>query len=66
MKELLVPFDARTRGAECNLRRPVSQRSTASANMATVWNSSQELRQAKTLQEARIVARKIGEAARHL
>ena len=33
MKEVLVPFDNRTRGAECNLRRPVSQRCTASTNM---------------------------------
>ena len=66
MKELLVPFDRRTRGNESNLRRPASQRCTASSNMARVWNSSQELRQAKTLREARAVAKKIGESARHM
>ena len=66
MSELLVPYDTRTRGAEENLRRPVSQRCTASSNMALVWNSAPELRQAKSLQEARRVARKIGESARHL
>ena len=65
MSELLVPYVV-GRGAENNLRRSVSQRCTASSNMALVWNSSPELRQAKTIREARAVARKIGESARHI
>ena len=66
LKEVLVPFDDRTRGAANNLRRPVSQRSISSCNMALTWNASSKLREAKSLGEARVEARKLGEFARHM
>ena len=66
LKEVLVPFDDRTRGAANNLRRPVSQRSISSCNMALTWNASSKLREAKSLGEARKEARRLGEFARHM
>ena len=65
LEEVLQTHDSRTRGAGNNLRRPVSQRCTASANMARAWNSSQQLREAKTLSHARSIAKKMGIEARH-
>ena len=65
LEEVLQTHDSRTRGAENNLRGPVSQRCTASANMARAWNSSQQLREAKTLPHARSIAKKMGIEARH-
>ena len=65
LAEFLQPYDSRTRGAENNLRRPVSWRCRATANMANCWNSYEPLRIAKTIGEARTAARKLANVVRH-
>ena len=65
LAEFLQPYDSRSRAAECNLRRPVSWRCTAITNMANCWNSSELLRNAKTIGEARSAARKLANSVRH-
>ena len=65
LEETLLTFDSRTRGANSNLRRPVSQRCTATKNMTICWNSSKALRSATTLQEARTVAKSMAKEVRH-
>ena len=65
LAEFLQPYDSRTRAAECNLRRPVSGRCIAISNMASCWNSSELLRSAKSIGEARSAARKLANSVRH-
>ena len=65
LSELLLPYDSRTRGAEGNLRKPVSRRCLATSNMANCWNAHEPLRNAKTIGEARSAARKLANAVRH-
>ena len=65
LAEFLQPFDSRTRGAEGNLRKPVSRRCLAISNMANCWNSYEPLRIAKTIGEARSAARKLANVVRH-
>ena len=65
LAEFLQPYDSRTRGAEYNLRKPVSWRCRATANMANCWNSYEPLRIAKTIGEARTAARKLANVVRH-
>ena len=52
-------YDDRTRGAANNWRRPGSTRCVSSCNMASDWNASQDLREAKTLAEAKQETRAI-------
>ena len=52
-------YDDRTRGAANNWRRPASTRCVSSCNMASSWNASQDLREAKTLAEAKQETRAI-------
>ena len=66
MEEVLQSYDSRTRGAVNNLKRPVAHGCIATSNMATTWNVSQPLREAKTLGEARAAARKLAESVRHI
>ena len=63
--EVLEHFDSRTRGSALCLRKPVSQRCTGADNMARSWNSSEALRSATTLHEARTIAKKMASEARH-
>ena len=65
LAEFLQPYDSRTRGAEGNLRKPVSRRCLATSNMANCWNSYEPLRNAKTIGEARSAARKFANSVRH-
>ena len=65
LEDSLELFDDRTRGAANNWRRPASTRCVSSCNMAASWNASQELREAKTLAEAKRVAKKLALSVRH-
>ena len=64
LREVLPTYDTRTRGASSDLRRPISPRCIAAVNMTAVWNSSQELRSAVSLAEAKRVAVQIASSAR--
>ena len=66
LDDTLVPFDDRTRGASQNWRRPISSRCVASSNLAHTWNASEELRNAKTLSEAKSAAKKLAQSVRNL
>ena len=63
---VLQALDSRTRGGQQGLVNPVSPRCTAASNMAIVWNKSQALRSAKTLQEAQKVAKKISKTLKDM
>ena len=65
LDDTLVPFDDRTRGASQNWRRPISTRCVASSNLAQTWNASEELRNAKTLNEAKSAAKKLAQSVRN-
>ena len=66
LKELLQPYDDRTRGSSSNMRKPISQRCTAAKNMCLTWNASSSLREAKSLPEARRAARELAKSVRHM
>ena len=66
LNDTLVPYDERTRGASQNRMRPVSTRCIASTNLAHAWNSSEELRNAKTLTAAKLAAKKLAQSVRNL
>ena len=65
LHDVLESYDCRTRGSADNLKRPKSERCLAANNMARTWNSSEALRRATTLAEARLVAKKMAKEARH-
>ena len=65
LDDTLVPYDERTRGASLNKMRPVSTRCVASSNLAHAWNASEELRNAKTLTEAKSAAKKLAQSVRN-
>ena len=66
LQDVLEDFDSRTRGSAANLKKATSQRCQPARNMAQAWNSSEALRRAETLREAKAVARKMAKEARHL
>ena len=66
LQDLLLLYDKRTRGRMRNLRRPSSNRCVAATNMADVWNASVQLRSAKTLTQAKMVAKKFASTLRHI
>ena len=65
LEEVLEMHDSRTRGSSQDMRKPISQRCLPASNMSTVWNSSETLRKATTLSQARSVARHIAKEHRH-
>ena len=65
LDDILELYDDRTRGAANNWRRPASTRCVSSCNMASSWNASQDLREAKTLAEAKRAAKKLAQSVRH-
>ena len=66
LRDMLQPYDSRTRSADLhNLRKPTSTRCLAARNMSEAWNFSKELREAKTLPEAKRVASKLAHMVRH-
>ena len=65
LQDVLEDFDSRTRGSSSNLKKATSQRCIPAQNMARAWNSSEALRSAATLAEARAVAKKMAKEARH-
>ena len=64
LRDLLVPFDGRTRGAATELKKPVTTRSVAAMNLADAWNASATLRSARTLADAKRQAKALGRASR--
>ena len=66
LSNVLVTYDPRTRGASEDLRQPISRKCVAANNLALVWNSSAELRDAETLSKAKITAKKLAQSARTL
>ena len=66
LHDILMPYDERTRGSSENRIRPVSTRCVASRNLAHTWNASEELRNAKTLSEAKLAAKKLAQTVRNL
>ena len=58
-------LDSRTRGSTQDWRRPTSTRCVAANNMSLVWNASPQLREAKTLTEAKSAAKKLSVSVRH-
>ena len=65
LQDVLEDFDSRTRGSAANLKKATSQRCQPARNMALAWNSSEALRRAETLREAKAVAKKMAKEARH-
>ena len=65
LEDVLEPYDGRTRGATKDMRKAVSQRCLPAVNMCKIWNSSEALRNAKSLNEAKSIARKMATEARH-
>ena len=65
LNNVLERYDDRTRGATGDLRKAVSKRCLPAVNMSIIWNSSEALRQAETLNAARSVAQKLAKEARH-
>jgi len=63
LSSLINRFDTRTRGATSELIRPSSE-CIAAVNIASIWNSSAELRNAKTLAAARKISSKISKSVR--
>ena len=59
LDDILVPYDERTRGASLKWKRSVSTRCVAARNLALMWNSSDELRSAQTLNHAKVAAKKL-------
>ena len=66
LENVLVRYDSRTRGGLSDLRRPISTNCVAAVNMAKVWNSSEALRQASSLAEARKTAARLSKEVRHV
>ena len=65
LKDVLIGYDDRTRGATGDLKKAASKRCQPAVNMCTVWNSNEALRKAESLTAARYIARKISKEARH-
>ena len=65
LNDALVAFDDRTRGSSHDMRRAASARCQPACNMATAWNVSESLRQAKNLQQAKTAAKKLARSVRH-
>ena len=65
LDDILEPCDSRTRGSTQDLRRPTSTRCVAANNMSLLWNASPQLREAKTLTEAKLAAQKLSVSVRH-
>ena len=65
LNDILEPCDSRTRGNTQDWRRPTSTRCVAANNMSLVWNASPQLREAKTLTEAKLAAKKLSVSVRH-
>ena len=65
LDDILEPYDNRTRGSTQDWRRPTSTRCVAANNMSLVWNASPQLREAKTLTEAKLAAQKLSVSVRH-
>ena len=65
LKDCLEAFDDRTRGSSLDMRRAASARCIPACNMASAWNVSASLRQAKTLQHAQTEAKKLARSVRH-
>ena len=66
LQDVLEDFDSRTRGSASNLKKATSQRCQPGRNMALAWNSSEALRRAESLREAKAVAKLMAKEARHL
>ena len=68
LKDVLEPYDGRTRpwhqGTE-DMKKAVSQRCLPAVNMCRIWNSSEALRKATSLNEAKSIARILSKEARH-
>ena len=68
LKDVLQPYDGRTRtwhqGTK-DIKKAVSQRCLPAVNMCRIWNSSEALRNATSLNEAKTIARKLSKEARH-
>ena len=65
LKDVLIGYDDRTRGATGDLKKAASKRCQPAENMCTIWNSNEALRKAESLTAARSIARKISKEARH-
>ena len=67
LKHVLEPYDGRTRpwhqGTE-DMKKAVSQRCLPAVNMCRIWNSSEALRKATSLNEAKSITRKMAKEAR--
>ena len=66
LADLLEAHDDRTRNSAQNQRKPTSARCVAAVNMSTCWNSSEALRKAKSLSEAKKAAKRLANSVRHL
>ena len=66
LDDILAPYDERTRGASLKWKRPVSTRCVAARNLTLTWNSSEELRSAQTLNQAKVAAKKLAQSVRDL
>ena len=65
LNDILEPCDSRTRGNTQDWRRHTSTRCVAGNNMSLVWNASPQLREAKTLTEAKSAAKTLSVSVRH-
>ena len=63
--DVLEELDQRTRRGNHGHRRPISRDCVAAKNMAIIWNTFPDLREAGSLAEARRVATSLGRALRH-
>lgn len=68
LEDILEPYDGRPRpwhqGSE-DMKKAVSQRCLPAVNMCRIWNSSEALRKATSLNEAKSIARRLAMEARH-
>ena len=68
LEDVLEPYDGRSRpwhqGSE-DMKKAVSQRCLPAVNMCRIWNSSEALRKATSLNEAKSIARRLAMEARH-
>ena len=66
LDDILAPYDERTRGASLKWIKPLSTRCVAARNITLTWNSSEELRSAQSLSQAKVAAKKLAQNVRDL
>ena len=68
LEDVLEPYDGRTRSwhqGTDGMKKAVSQRCLPAVNMCRIWNSSEALRKATSLNEAKSIAKRLAKEARH-